>query len=122
LALPPAAFWEARRRVAFDIILNQSARMMLAGMIAYGVSQLLNVAIFTRLRRCDGRMLWLRAMIAGVASQAIDSLLFITIAFYGVAPVALILPGQFLAKVTLSAVLVPPLIYAFLAIGRRLDN
>ena len=122
LALPPAPFWAADRHTAFDLILSQSSRMMAAGIIAYGTSQLLNVAIFTRLRTGKGRLLWLRAMIAGVASQAIDSLLFITIAFYGVAPIGLILPGQLLAKVTLSAVLVPPLIYLFLAIGRRLDN
>src|SRR5688572_26953155 len=43
LALPPAAFWEEDRREAFDLILNQSTRMMFAGMIAYGTSQLLNV-------------------------------------------------------------------------------
>jgi uncharacterized integral membrane protein (TIGR00697 family) len=121
LALPPAAFWEEDRRHAFDLILNQSARMMLAGMIAYGVSQLLNVFIFTRMRRGEGRLLWLRAMVAGVLSQAVDTLLFISIAFYGVAPVELILPGQLIAKVVLSAVLVPPLIYLFIAAGRRLD-
>jgi uncharacterized integral membrane protein (TIGR00697 family) len=121
LALPPAAFWEEEKRTAFALILNQSARMMFAGMIAYGISQLLNVFIFTRLKREGGRLLWLRALVAGVLSQAVDTLLFITIAFYGVAPVELILPGQLLAKVVLSAVLVPPLIYLFVAIARRLD-
>jgi len=33
-----------------------------------------------------------------------------------------LLLGQMLAKVTLSIVLVPPLIYLFVAIGRRLDS
>ncbi|MBA3676047.1 MAG: queuosine precursor transporter [Sphingosinicella sp.] len=121
LALPPASFWEEEKRAAFDLILNQSTRMMFAGMIAYGTSQLLNVFIFTRMKRGEGRLLWLRALVAGVLSQAVDTLLFITIAFYGVAPVELILPGQLLAKVVLSAVLVPPLIYLFVGIGRRLD-
>ena len=55
-------------------------------------------------------------------SQAVDTLLFITIAFYGVAPVELILPGQLIAKIVLSAILVPPLIYLFVWIGRRLDR
>ena len=45
-------------------------------------------------------------------SQIVDTLLFITIAFYGVFPIANLLAGQMLAKVVLSAVLVPPLIYA----------
>lgn len=122
LRLPPAPFWEEERRAAFDIILNQSARMMLAGMIAYGVSQLLNVFIFTRLKREDGRLLWLRAVVAGVLSQAVDAFIFIAIAFYGVAPIELILPGQLLAKVGLSAALLPPLIYLFVGIGRKLDR
>ena len=122
LALPPAAFWEEDRRHAFDLILNQSTRMMFAGMIAYGTSQLLNVFIFTRMKRGEGRLLWLRALVAGVLSQAVDTLLFITIAFYGVAPVELILPGQLIAKIVLSAILVPPLIYLFVWISHRLDR
>ena len=32
-----------------------------------------------------------------------------------------ILEGQIIAKLTLSVVMVPPLIYAFVALGRRLD-
>ncbi len=121
LVLPPAPFWEAEKRQAFDMILGQSSRMMIAGLIAYGTSQLLNVFIFTRLRQGKSGMLWLRAGVAGVLSQAVDTFLFITIAFYGVAPVMLILPGQLIAKIVLSAVMVPPLIYLFVAGGRRLD-
>jgi len=67
-------------------------------------------------------MLWLRAGIASILSQIIDTLLFITIAFYGVFPIGELLLGQMLAKVVLSAVMVPPLIYLFVAIGRKLDQ
>ena len=55
-------------------------------------------------------------------SQIVDTLLFITISFYGVFPIANLLVGQMLAKVVLSIILVPPLIYALVAIGRRLDG
>jgi uncharacterized PurR-regulated membrane protein YhhQ (DUF165 family) len=65
--------------------------------------------------------MWLRAGIASVLSQIVDTLIFITISFYGVFPIANLLLGQMLAKVVLSAVLVPWLIYVFVAIGRRLD-
>lgn len=122
LALPPAPFWEPERRAAFDLVLGQSSRLMLAGLIAYGVSQFLNVAIFMRMRRGAGRLLWLRAGVAGVLSQAVDTVLFITIAFWGVAPVERILPGQLLAKVTLSAVAVPLLIQLFVLLARRIDG
>ena len=55
-------------------------------------------------------------------SQIVDTLIFITVAFYGVFPIGELLLGQMLAKVVLSAVLVPPLVYAFVAAGRALDR
>ncbi|PTQ13463.1 hypothetical protein CLG96_05085 [Sphingomonas oleivorans] len=121
IALPPAPFW-AEKQPIFEGLLGQSARMMLAGMIAYGISQILNVTIFTAMKRSEGRLLWLRALVASIISQLVDTGLFITIAFYGVEPVMQILPGQALSKVVLSAVMVPPLIYLFVALGRRLDR
>ncbi len=66
-------------------------------------------------------MLWLRAGVASILSQIVDTLLFITIAFYGEFPIGNLLMGQMLAKVVLSAILVPPLIYLFVGLGRRLD-
>jgi hypothetical protein len=37
-------------------------------------------------------------------------------------PIGELMLGQMLAKVVLSAVLVPPLVYAFVALGRGLDQ
>ena len=51
-----------------------------------------------------------------------DTLIFVTVAFYGVFPIGSLLAGQMLAKVTLSIVLVPPLIVAAVALGRKLDG
>ncbi|WP_430416888.1 queuosine precursor transporter [Parasphingorhabdus sp.] len=121
LALPPASFWEEEKRVAFDIILNQSTRLMFAGILAYGASQLLNVFLITKLKGESGRFLWFRSMVAGVTSQALDTLIFITVAFYGVAPLMKIMPGQLLAKVILSAIFVPPLVYGIVRLAKRLD-
>jgi uncharacterized integral membrane protein (TIGR00697 family) len=118
--VPPASFWD--KQAAFEAILGQSSRMMLAGLIAYGISQTLNVYIFSRIATKQGSALWLRALIASFLSQIVDTLLFITIAFYGVFPIAGILEGQIIAKLTLSVVMVPPLIYLFVGLGRRLDR
>ena len=121
LALPAADKMEPARLSSFQLVLGQSPRLMLAGIIAYGISQTLNVAIFSKLKAEAGRFLWLRAAVASILSQVVDTLLFITIAFWGVFPIGSLLIGQALAKVVLSALLVPPLIYAAVAIGRRLD-
>jgi len=117
--VPPASFWD--KQPEFEVILGQSSRMMFAGIIAYGTSQTLNVYIFSRIAAKEGSALWLRALIASFLSQIVDTLLFITIAFYGVFPIAGIMGGQIIAKLTLSVIMVPPLIYLFVALGRRLD-
>lgn len=121
LAVPPAPEMDPARLSSFQMVMGQSPRLMLAGIIAYGISQTLNVAIFSRLRAAAGKLLWLRAAVASILSQIVDTLLFITIAFYGIFPIGNLLVGQALAKVVLSALLVPPLIYAAVWLGRRLD-
>jgi len=123
LALPAAHEMAPERQAAFNMIMAGTPRIWAGGIIAYGVSQLLNVTIFAALKGREGsRLLWLRAATASILSQIVDTLLFVTIAFYGVFPIGELLVGQMLAKVLLSAILVPPLIYLFVALGRRLDR
>jgi len=106
---------------AFPIILGQSGRLMAAGIIAYGVSMSLNVFIFSKLARGSARLIAVRAAIASILSQIVDTLIFITVAFYGVRPIADLILGQAIAKVILSIVMVPLLIMLLVSIGRRLD-
>ena len=123
LAIPAAPDMDPARRDAFQLIMGGTPRIWLGGIIAYGISQTLNVTIFSALKGKEGsRLLWLRAGVASVLSQIVDTLLFVTIAFYGVFPIGQLLAGQMLAKVVLSALLVPPVIYLFVALGRRLDT
>ncbi|MCY7398992.1 MAG: queuosine precursor transporter [Sphingomonas bacterium] len=106
---------------AFPIILGQSGRLMAAGIIAYGVSMSLNVFIFAKLSRGSAKLVAVRAAIASTLSQIVDTLIFITVAFYGVRPIADLIIGQAIAKVILSIVMVPLLIMLLVSIGRRLD-
>ncbi len=107
---------------AFPIILGQSWRMMAAGIVAYGVSLTLNIWLFERLRAATGRFAPLRGFIAAALSQIVDTLIFITISFYGVRPIGELMAGQMLAKLVLSAVMVPLVIAAVVRIGRHLDR
>ena len=107
---------------AFPIILGQTWRLMVAGIIAYGVSMTLNVYIFSRLGGVGARFIALRGAIASVLSQVVDTLIFITIAFYGVRPIGELLLGQALAKVVLSIVLVPPVIRLLVWLARRIER
>jgi len=123
LALPASPDMDPARLSAFRTMMSGTPRIWLGGIFAYGVSTFLNVTIFSRLKAREGaQLLWLRAGVASVLSQVVDTLIFITVAFYGVFPIGELLLGQMLAKVTLSAVLVPPLVYLFVGLGRRLDG
>jgi uncharacterized integral membrane protein (TIGR00697 family) len=122
LALPADAGMYPPAVGAFPIVVGQSARMMIAGLISYGTSQTLNIYIFSRLRSGTGKLVWLRGMIASVISQIVDTVLFITISFYGERDILGLMEGQMLAKVVLSIVLVPFLITGFVALGRWLDG
>ena len=109
-------------KAAFPVILGQSWRMMLAGVISYGTSVTLNVWIFNRLREAGGPFARLRGFIAAALSQIVDTLIFITISFYGVRPIMEIMAGQMIAKIVLSAVMVPAIIWIVVHQGRKLDS
>jgi hypothetical protein len=122
LALPPSPEMRATNLSAFELMMTGTPRIWAGGIVAYGISQTLNVSVFAWLKGREGSaLLWLRAGVASVASQIVDALLFITIAFWGQFPIGPLLVGQLVVKVILSAVLVPPAIYAAVALGRWLD-
>ncbi|HEU4968848.1 queuosine precursor transporter [Sphingomonas sp.] len=123
LAIPASPDMDPARRDAFELVMGSTWRIWVGGIVAYGVSQTLNVTLFSWLKGREGaHLLWLRAGLASILSQIVDTLLFVTIAFLGVFPIRELLLGQMLAKVVLSAVLVPALIYLFVGLGRRLDR
>ncbi|WP_120717267.1 queuosine precursor transporter [Tsuneonella amylolytica] len=126
LALPASVDMPADRQAAFSLLLGSTPRIMAAGPVAYGVSLLLNVWIFQALRgkggESGGFFMLVRGAIASALSQVVDTLIFISLAFYGEFPIRDLLLGQMLAKVVLSIVLVPPLIALAVAFARRMDT
>lgn len=122
LAAPAAPEMSGERLSAFETMMTATPRIWLGGLIAYGTSQILNVTIFSWLKRRQGGLLALRSAVASVISQAVDTLIFITVAFYGVFPIADLLLGQLVAKLTLSVILVPPLVYIFVSAARSFSR
>ncbi len=124
LGLPASVDMTADRLTAFETVLSSTPRIMAAGPAAYGVSLLLNVWIFSRLRGSGESTtagLMVRGAIASALSQAVDSVIFITLAFYGEFPIMNLMIGQIIAKVVLSLVLVPFLITGGVSFARWLD-
>ncbi len=126
-ALPAAKDMAPDRLAAFEMIMGQSPRLMAAGIVSYGTSQFLNVTIFSMLRGKPGetgltKSLAVRGAIASALSQVVDTLLFITISFYGIFPIAELMAGQMLAKVVLSLLVIPFVIKGLVALAAHLDS
>ena len=103
--LPPAAIWESQP--AYESILGMVPRIVLASMVAYLISQHYDVFAFHFWRKkTKGRFLWLRNNASTMVSQALDTGLFITIAFWGTVPTAVItemLLTQYVIKIIIAA-------------------
>ncbi len=83
-SLPPATRFIAQNS-AYQWIFGVSMRMALASLIAFGASDFLDIYIFSKIRKAFGqKRLWLRNNVSNIISQAIDTILFMTIAFYAI--------------------------------------
>ncbi len=118
--LPPADFFSMQGE--FEAILSGSFRIIVASLIAYVVSQNLDVIVFHKLKQKHGeKKLWLRNNSSTMASQLIDTTIFITIAFYGTLPTAALLGlivTQYLFKMVV-AVIDTPLVYLLVKLARK---
>ena len=99
---------------AFALIFGAVPRITFASIGAYLVSQFHDVWAFQFWRNVTGgKHLWLRNNLSTIVSQAMDSVVFIGLAFYGVVPLTVLwsmIIGQWLVK-WLIAVLETPLCY-----------
>ena len=110
MMLPAASFWENDK--AYTTLLGSTMRIIIASFIAYLVSQFHDVWAFHFWRRkTKGKHLWLRNNASTLVSQLLDTVIFISIAFYGTMPILGLIKGQYLVKV-LIAVLDTPIVYA----------
>lgn len=80
----PAPFVKEDFLHAFNNILGFAPRIVLASMIAYLISQTHDVYAFHFWKdKMQGKYLWFRNNASTIVSQAIDTVIFITLAFYG---------------------------------------
>jgi len=92
----------------FASVLGLVPRIVVASMVAYLLSQHHDIFAFHKWReKTKGRHLWFRNTASTVVSQAIDTVLFITIAFYGVMDIAPLLIGQYVVKLLIAAMDTP---------------
>jgi uncharacterized integral membrane protein (TIGR00697 family) len=83
--LPGAPFWQLQG--AFASILNQVPRIVVASILAYWCGEFCNSYVLARSKvRSEGKWMWLRFITSTMAGEAVDTLIFMSIAFLGVYP------------------------------------
>ena len=90
--LTPASGWSEQG--TFIRVLGFAPRLMLASWVAFLVSENVDVFLFSWLKRVtNGRHLWMRNIVSGLPAMALDTAIFVTIAFWGSQPLFPLMEG-----------------------------
>jgi uncharacterized integral membrane protein (TIGR00697 family) len=107
--VPAAPFWH--NQGAYEVILGFTPRLLVASFTAYLVGEFVNSFVLSTLKIATrGRFLWTRTIGSTLVGEGLDTLIFITIAFYGVVPSSLLsqlILTQWLIKVGYEVVATP---------------
>ena len=118
----------------FEAVLGASTSVVAGSLLAYIVSQNYDVIVFHKIREYTGpERLWLRNILSTGTSQAIDTVIFVSIAF-AIAPfllgtgeilplevIAALIVGQYLLKLAI-AIVDTPVVYAIVGLVRSYDE
>ena len=123
LLLPAAGFWDGQ--AAFEQTLGAAPRILAASFLAYLVGEFANAYVLARMKIATrGRWLWTRTIGSTLVGQALDSLVFIVLAFAGTIPAAALTAAvvtQWLVKSAYEA-LATPVTYAVVAYLKRAEG
>ena len=90
MSAAPASFWVESKmqngipsmQLAFEAIFGQGMWIIIGSIIAFMVSQLIDVTVFHQIKKRTGeKMIWLRSTGSTVVSQLVDSFVVLFIAF-----------------------------------------
>jgi uncharacterized integral membrane protein (TIGR00697 family) len=123
LRLPWPPFFEGQK--AFEVVLGFTPRLLLASFLGYIVGTNANALVLVWMKKLTGpKLLWSRTIGSTIVGEGLDSLVFMSVAFWGIVPLA-VLPGmivvQWLFK-TGYEVLVTPLTYVIVNKVKALEG
>ncbi|MDO8499422.1 MAG: queuosine precursor transporter [bacterium] len=123
IKIPSAPFFT--NQTAFEQILGFTPRLLVASFIAYLIGQFTNAKVMDKMKlKMNGKHLWVRTIGSTIVGEGLDSLIFITIAFWGVMPGAVIgtlILTQWIFK-TLFETVLTPVTYAVVGYLKRKES
>lgn len=106
ISLKPAPFWPDQE--IFAKIIGFAPRIMLASLIAFLISENTDAYLFAWFKKItNGKHLWMRNVFSSIPSMALDSVIFVTIAFYNVQPLLPLIIGVLAIKWIVGIVDIP---------------
>ena len=82
IALPHPGYWE--NQGAFEAVMGTTPRVALASFSGYLFGEFSNSILLSKLKvATKGKRLWIRTILSTVVGEGLDSVIFITIAFWG---------------------------------------
>lgn len=109
--ITPAPFWELQG--LWTEIFSLSIRVTGASWVSFLISNNFDAWLYDKISEYTrGKSLWIRSVFSDVPSLALDSTIFVTLAFYGVRPVLPLIIGQLVVK-WLSGVIDTPFLYLY---------
>ena len=105
--LPPAPHWEWQE--AYESILGYTPRLLAASFSGYLIGEFANSFVLARMKiLTQGRWLWSRTIGSTIVGQGLDTVIFVTGAYFG-APffVPIMILHHWLAKVLFEAIATP---------------
>ena len=107
--IPPAPIFEAQ--AAYDRILGNSTRFLLASFLAYLAGEFVNSFIMAKMKILTrGKYLWTRTIGSTFAGEGVDTTVVLLVGFWGVLPWEALLTmmlGHWLLKCVYEAVITP---------------
>jgi uncharacterized integral membrane protein (TIGR00697 family) len=114
LSLPAPSYFHQHE--AFYTVLGATPRIITASLLAYLLSSWIDIEIFAAWKARIGGRKWARVLASNAVSTAVDSTLFVTVAFAGTLPLLPLITGQYIVKMAVTLISLP-LIYATRFIG-----
>lgn len=116
ISLDSAPFWNLQNE--FVQLIGLAPRIMVAGWIAFLISENVDAYIFSWLKKLtNGKHLWMRNVFSSIPSMALDTVIFVTLAFYGIQPLAPLILGVLVIKWLVGIVDIP-----FMYLSRMIMN
>jgi uncharacterized integral membrane protein (TIGR00697 family) len=123
--LPVAKTMDAETQKSLELIFGQTPRIVAASLVAFFAGEFVNSFVLAKMKIfSEGKNLWMRTIGSTFAGEAVDSMIFYPVAFFGIwsnEQLLNVMIGNYFLKVGWE-VIATPLTYVVVNFLKRVEN